>query len=93
MDRFAISVDGEGKLILEQARLTRLDPDVLDTIFEVLVRDASALAVELHGKSASTSEQQQWALESIRKPVVDEPRDDRVYTEIRTFSGAYVMRD
>jgi hypothetical protein len=38
------------QLILEQAKLTGLDPDVLDTIFEVFIRDSSALAVELHAR-------------------------------------------
>ena len=32
-----------------------------------------------------------WALDSVRKPVVDEARDDRVYAEVRALAGAYVM--
>ena len=65
------------QLILEQAELTGLDPDVLDTIFEVFVRDFSALAVELHGKASSTEAQQQWALANVRKPVIDTGRFER----------------
>ena len=43
-----------GQLILEQAALTDVDSDTIDQIFDVLVRDFSAYAVELHGKASST---------------------------------------
>ncbi len=80
-----------GQLILEQAELAEVEPDIVDLVFETLVRDFSATAIELHGKASSTEAQQQWALESVRKPVVDEERGDRVYAEVRALSGAYVM--
>jgi acyl-CoA dehydrogenase len=79
------------QLILEQARLTGLDPDVLETIFEVFVRDFSALAVELHGKASSTEAQQQWALANVRKPVIDTGRLKRVWEQVAALSGAYLM--
>jgi acyl-CoA dehydrogenase len=80
-----------GQLILEQAELAAIESDIVDLVFETLVRDFSATAVELHGKASSTEGQQEWALGSVRKPVVDAPRDDRVYAEVRALSGAYVM--
>jgi alkylation response protein AidB-like acyl-CoA dehydrogenase len=79
------------QLILEQARLTGLDRDVLDTIFEILVRDFSALSVELHGKASSTDAQQQWALANVRKPVIDTGRFERVWEQVVALSGAYLM--
>jgi acyl-CoA dehydrogenase len=79
------------QLILEQARLTGLDPDVLEMIFEVLIRDFSALAVELHGKASSTDVQQQWALTNVRKPVTDTGRLKRVWEQVVALSGAFVM--
>jgi alkylation response protein AidB-like acyl-CoA dehydrogenase len=81
------------QLILEQAHLDDTPHDVVDTIFETLVRDFSATAVELHGKASSTADQQAWAVASIRKPVVDEARSDRIYDEVRALAGAYVMPD
>ena len=80
-----------GQLILEQAELAEAEPDIVDLVFETLVRDFSATAIELHGKASSTDAQQAWALESVRKPVVDEARDDRIYAEVRALSDAYVM--
>src|SRR5215204_4844207 len=80
-----------GQLILEQAQLDGTSHDVVDTIFATFVRDFSATAVELHGKASSTEAQQAWALASVRKPLVDESRGDRIYAEIRSLAGAYEM--
>jgi acyl-CoA dehydrogenase len=79
------------QLILEQAKLTQLDSDLLDTIFEILVRDFSALAVELHGKASSTDAQQSWAVANVRKPVIENGRFERVWKQVVALSGAYVM--
>jgi acyl-CoA dehydrogenase len=81
-----------GQLILEQAALTELDPDLVDAIFDVLVRDFSAYAVDLHGKTSSTKAQQQWALEHVRKPAADNARYDRVWQQVRGLAGGYEMR-
>ncbi|MGH3475076.1 MAG: acyl-CoA dehydrogenase family protein, partial [Aeromicrobium sp.] len=80
-----------GQLILEQARLVDLDDDVVDTIFEVLVRDFSAAAVALHGRAGTTPAQQEWAIGAIRKPVVDAARFDRVWSEVVGLADAYTM--
>ncbi|MCX5366549.1 acyl-CoA/acyl-ACP dehydrogenase [Streptomyces sp. NBC_00124] len=86
---FALVVHGE--LVLEQAALTGLDEDVLDELFAVLVRDFSGHAVELHGKDSATEEQQEWALSSVRRPVVDPARTQRVWQRVEALSGAYEM--
>jgi acyl-CoA dehydrogenase len=79
------------QLVLEQARLTGLNRDVLDTIFEAFVRDFSALAVELHGKASSTEAQQHWVLANVHKPVIDTGRFQRVWEQVVALSDAYVM--
>ncbi|WP_030776989.1 acyl-CoA dehydrogenase family protein [Streptomyces sp. NRRL S-920] len=86
---FALVVHGQ--LILEQARLTGLDEDVLDELFAVLVRDFSAHAVELHGKDSATEAQQSWALGAVRRPVVDDARSARVWATVESLAGAYEM--
>jgi len=80
-----------GQLILEQAQIDETPADVIDLIFETLVRDFTTLAIDLHGKRSSTPEQQGWVLENVRKPVIDDERDERIYTEVVALSGAYVM--
>ncbi|MCD7438617.1 acyl-CoA/acyl-ACP dehydrogenase [Streptomyces lincolnensis] len=86
---FALVVHGQ--LVLEQAALTGLDEDVLDELFAVLVRDFSGHAVELHGKDSATEQQQEWALSSVRRPVVDAARTERVWQQVEALSGAYEM--
>ena len=81
-----------GQLILEQASLTGLDSDLVDQVFDVLVRDFSAYAVDLHGKASSTKAQQLWALEHVRKPAAGTGRYDRVWQQVRDLAGTYEMR-
>ncbi|MGK5676709.1 acyl-CoA dehydrogenase family protein [Micromonospora sp. URMC 106] len=81
-----------GHLILEQAGLTGLDRDVLDEIFDVLVRDFSGYATELHGRAAATEAQASWALAHVRRPVADAERTARVWARVAALSGAYEMR-
>lgn len=81
-----------GQLILEQADIVGLDRDVVEQIFDVQIRDFSRYAVALHGKPSSTEAQQRWALESIRKPVVDDARCTRVWEQVAAYDGAYEMR-
>jgi acyl-CoA dehydrogenase len=80
-----------GQLILEQAQYEQTPPDVVDLIFEWLVRDFTTGAIDLHGKASSTDAQQRWVLDAVRKPVVDSARDERIYAEVRALAGAYEM--
>ena len=68
-------------------------PRTARTVFETLVRDFSATAIELHGKASSTEAQQVWALGAVRKPVIDEARAERIYAEVRALADSCVMPD
>ena len=81
-----------GQLILEQAEATGLDGDLLDEIFDILVRDFSSSATELHGKAAATDAQAAWALAQLRRPVQDPARAARVWAQVEALSGAYEMQ-
>jgi acyl-CoA dehydrogenase len=81
-----------GQLICEQAALTGLPHDTLDQIFDVLVRDFSSYAAELHGKTSSTEAQQEWARGAVTKPVVDQDRFNAVWEKTRALAGGYEMR-
>ena len=82
-----------GQLILEQAQLTDTPADVVDLVFETLIRDFSTTSLDLLGKASSTDAQQAWVLEHVRKPVIDTERDARIYEQVRALAGAYVMPD
>jgi acyl-CoA dehydrogenase len=81
-----------GQLILEQSALADVGEDVIDQIFDVLVRDFSAYAVALHGKASTTEAQQAWAVSHVRAPVPDAERFGRVFESVRGLAGAYEMR-
>jgi alkylation response protein AidB-like acyl-CoA dehydrogenase len=81
-----------GQLICEQATIAGVEEAVVDQVFDFIVRDFSAYAVALHGRAASTDEQQSWAVEQIRKPVVDADRFGQVWERVRGLAGVYEMR-
>ncbi|HJQ85520.1 MAG TPA: acyl-CoA dehydrogenase [Candidatus Binatia bacterium] len=88
---FALAVWAQ--LILENARLYGIEPALVDQIFDVLVRDFSRHAVELHGRRASNETQMALALRMIRKPVEDARRYDRVWSEmVLPLADGYEMR-
>jgi acyl-CoA dehydrogenase len=76
-----------GQLILEQAALTGQDDALVDSIFDVMVRDFSAYAVTLHGHPSATQEQRAWVLENIREPVAGAG----VWEAVEALAGAYEM--
>ena len=80
------------QLILENARIYGVEPALVDQIFDVLVRDFSRHAVELHGRRGSNPAQMALALRMIRKPVEDAARYERVWNEmVLPLRDAYEM--
>jgi len=83
-----------GQLILENARIYGLEDDVVDQIFDFMVRDFSKFALQLHNKPSSTSQQMDYCLRMLRKPVVDEERYQRVWdNHVYALKGAYEMSE
>ncbi|MDH3540733.1 MAG: acyl-CoA dehydrogenase [Acidimicrobiia bacterium] len=69
------------QLFLENAEIYGIEPDLVDQVFDVFVRDFSRFAVQLHGKPGTTDEQMGFCLQMIRKPGVDTTRAARVWNE------------
>jgi acyl-CoA dehydrogenase len=83
-----------GQLVLESAALRRadgIDEDTVDQMFDVLVRDFSRHALDLHTKPLSTPAQMELALRMIRKPAVDAARYERVWRTVHAQKDAYEM--
>ncbi len=70
-----------GQLILENARIYNLDTDLLDQVFDFMVRDFSRYALQLYSKPSSTEIQMELCLGMIRKPNVDQRRYGRVWDD------------
>lgn len=80
-----------GQLILEQAAIVGTSDDIVDSIFEIFVRDFSQYAIGVFGKSSSTVAQQDWATSVLRKPIIDADRSRRVDEEVAGYAGTYEM--
>lgn len=80
-----------GDLILQQATIAGTGADLIDSIFEVLVRDLSAHGLALAGKPSLTTTQVRAARAIIQRPVFDAARTNRVWAEARATAGTYEM--
>jgi hypothetical protein len=81
-----------GQLVLENAALTGVAADVVDQIFDFMVRDFSRFAVELHGRAGTTLEQAADCLTMVRKPAADAGRAARIWErEVVPLADAYEM--
>ena len=83
-----------GQLILENKKIYDIEDDVIDQIFDVMVKDFSKYALQLYSKTSSTSQQMELCLKMLRKPVVDTARFERVLeNHIYSLKGQYTMSD
>ncbi len=80
-----------GQLVLENARLMAVDDDVIDQIFDTIVRDFSKFALQLFSKPSATLAQRVLAKRMIYRPSVNNDRRDRVWQRVLAMDGAYTM--
>ena len=80
------------QLILENARIYEVDGDLLDQIFDFMVRDMSKNALALSLQPSSTNEQGKRCHEMLRKAIDDPDRYRRVWeNHVEPLDGAYEM--
>jgi acyl-CoA dehydrogenase len=77
-----------GQLILESWEKNEIDNDLIDQIFDFMVRDFSKYALQLYLKTSSTRIQQVFCQLMISKPNRDERRFERILNEF-----AYAKKD
>ncbi|MBW1761524.1 MAG: acyl-CoA dehydrogenase [Deltaproteobacteria bacterium] len=80
-----------GQLILENAKIYDVSDDVVDQIFDFMVRDFSRHALSLYSKPTSSETQMASCLQMIRKPVLDEARYQRVWQQVHDLQDEYEM--
>ncbi|MEN8162187.1 MAG: acyl-CoA dehydrogenase, partial [Myxococcota bacterium] len=80
------------QLILENARIYEVDDDLLDQIFEFMVRDVAGHALSLLTQPSSNETQQARCRDMLRKPAHDAERYARVWQRhVEPLDGAYAM--
>ena len=83
-----------GQLILENAVLLGIDDDLVDQIFDFMVRDLSRFALQVHSKPSTTEAQSTFCMTMIRRANVDDARGRRVLeSHVYSLNGAYRMAD
>ena len=84
-----------GQLILEQAQLEHLDPDVLNQIFDFMVRDFARFALQIYGLPNTRDEQRVFCQEIMRiRPAGDEAQYRRVWDGyVLPLNGEYAMNE
>jgi acyl-CoA dehydrogenase len=70
-----------GQLILENADIYSIDDDLVDQIFDFMVRDLAGFALKLYSQPYTTSEQMSFCQQMIRRPEVDPARLNRVWLD------------
>jgi acyl-CoA dehydrogenase len=85
-----------GQLILEYRKLDpeEMSDDLVEQIFDFMVRDFSKFALQIYSHAGSSEAQMAICLEMIRKPVKDPERYDRVWQEhVFALKDQYAMND
>jgi acyl-CoA dehydrogenase len=83
-----------GHLILEKCLMEDTDLDLVNQIFDVFVRDFSAYATTLHGKSGNTDQQRALIIDLIKAPAANPDQFDKVWSEqVYALNGQYQLAD
>jgi len=81
-----------GQLIIEKANLAALDTDLMEQIFDFMIRDFSEFALKLYAKPDTTEAQMAFCQEMIKKPATDKDRFDRFFnTQVMGLKDTYEM--
>ena len=77
-----------GQLILENAELYSIGNDLVDQIFDFMVRDLSGFALKLYSQPNTTREQMEFCHQMIQRPAINHDRFDRVW-----LNQVYPLKD
>ncbi len=81
-----------GQLIIETYHMDAIDSDLLEQIFDVMIRDFSEFALKLYAKPITTPAQMDFCMKMIQKPVTDTARFDRILeTQVMALKDSYNM--
>ena len=84
-----------GQLILEQSELDRIDPDVINQIFDFMVRDFAGFALQIYGMHGTRDEQRVFCKEiMLIRAVPAAEQGQRIWESyVLSLNGEYRMND
>jgi acyl-CoA dehydrogenase len=81
-----------GQLILENARIYNIGDDIVNLIFDFMIRDFSKFALQMYSKPGSTRTQMKLCSMMIKKPALNKKLLDRVWDKyIYALKDQYLM--
>lgn len=81
-----------GQLILENKPIYDISDDMIDQIFDFMIRDFSKYALILYGKTSTNEKQQEILMRMIKRPVADVERFTRIWEkEVYAQKDQYEM--
>jgi len=81
-----------GQLIIEQSGIDRVDDDLLNRIFDFMVRDFSNHALAIYTHDSSTEKQMSMCRKMVKKPAVDPEQFMRIWERyVIEMADAYEM--
>ena len=81
-----------GQLIIEKLNMEGGDEELLDQIFDFMVRDFSKFALQLYSKPSSTEDQMALCMAMVNKPEVNTARFSKIWQErVYTLRDTYEM--
>jgi acyl-CoA dehydrogenase len=81
-----------GQLILENADIYLLDDELVDQIYDFMVRDLSGFALKLYSQPSTTQDQIAFCLKMIKRPDVNYNRFNQVWSnQVLSLKDAYEM--
>ena len=83
-----------GQLLIEKTKIDAVGDDLMDQIFDFMIRDFSRFALQLYSKTSSTPMQMEICMKMIKKPTVNPERFNRIWEEqVYSLKGAYRMNE
>jgi acyl-CoA dehydrogenase len=81
-----------GQLIIESRNFYDVEEDLVDEIFDVMVRDFSKYALSLHMKPSNSERQRSLSLKMIKPPIPNQRRFEKIWeTHVYALKGQYSM--
>jgi acyl-CoA dehydrogenase len=84
-----------GQLILEQAKFDNMDPDIINQIFDFMVRDFAHFALQIYGNHTTKDEQRAYCTKIMLIKAVPNPEQyNKVWEKyVFTLNGEYAMNE
>ncbi|MCU0849040.1 MAG: acyl-CoA/acyl-ACP dehydrogenase [Spirochaetes bacterium] len=83
-----------GQLILENKKIYGVSDELIDQIFDFMVRDMSKFALIIYTKPITTEKQQASCLKMLKRPVVNRERYEKILKEnVYSLTDKYKMND